>query len=212
MMMHNCKLVRRLIRDQHGVAFIEFAFAAPMLLTLMLGGVELTNFLLAHMRVNQIAVTVADNAGRIPVAVDEANIYEVFAGARVLGQDITFEDHGRVVLSSLQNNGRTGTTAGQMIHWQRCWGKLAIAPSYGVQGKGRTDNTLSDGMGPTGHKIRAAAETAVMFVEVTYEYQPLIGRGWLDVGRIRHESAFNVRSRVNQDIANGSGLAVHTCA
>lgn len=200
-----------LAQDTDGVAMVEFAMVAPVLLALILGGLELSNFALAHMRVNQIAMTVADNAGRIPTSVDEANIYEVFAGAEVLGDNLEFEDNGRVVLSSLQDNKGNGGNKGQMIHWQRCWGELDIEPAYGEQGKGRSDNSLSKGVGKGPKKMTAADNTAVMFVEVTYDYQPLVGPNWIAARQIRHESAFNVRARQNQDIGNAQALDVLDC-
>ena len=202
---------QHVVRDTDGVAMVEFAMVAPVLLILILGGLELSNFALAHMRINQIAMTVADNAGRIPTSVDEANIYEVFAGAEVLGDNLQFEENGRVVLSSLQDNKGYGADKGQMIHWQRCWGELDIAPAYGEQGKGRNDNSLSIGMGKGADKMTAANNTAVMFVEVTYDYQPLVGPNWIAARRIRHESAFNVRARQNQDIGNAQALSVLDC-
>lgn len=66
-------------------------------------------------------------------------------------------------------------------------------------------------MGRTGRKIIAAPNTAVMFVEVTYDYQPLVGRGWYNLPDIRIESALNVRGRQNQDISNVQGLTVQRC-
>ena len=203
----------RLHRDENGVAFVEFAFVAPILLTLILGGLELANYALAHLRVNQIAMTVADNAGRVQTGIDEANVYEVFSGAEVIGDPLNFEANGRIVLSSLQDNGQTGSDHGQMINWQRCWGDLEIDPAYGVEGDGREDDELEDGMGKDGSKILSVPDSAVMVVEVTYDYQPLIGSGFMPVsGQIRHESAFNVRGRTNNDITNSQDLVVQTCA
>ena len=83
---------------------------------------------------NQIATTVADNAGRVTTGIDEANIYEVFAGANAIGTSMDFEANGRVVLSSLQDNGRTGSNHGQMINWQRCWGDLDAGAIDGQAG------------------------------------------------------------------------------
>ena len=201
----------RLRRDTRGLALVEFALAAPLLLLLILGGLELVNYALAHMRVNQIAMTVADNAGRVVTGIDEANVYEVFAGAEVIGDPLDFEDNGRVVLSSLQDNGKTGTKKGQMINWQRCWGALDVDPAYGVEGTGRNNNTLKDGMGQPGSRIISMPDTAVMVVEVSYEYQPLLN-GWLPLTpTIRHESAFNVRGRQNNEISNTQDLDELDC-
>jgi hypothetical protein len=202
----------RLGRDERGLAFVEFAIGAPVLLFLILGGLEVVNYGLALLKVNQIAMTVADNAGRVTTGIDEANVYEVFAGASVIGDSMGFKEHGRIVLSSLQDNGQSGSNHGQMINWQRCWGELAVDPSYGTEGTGRTDNTLEDGMGPEGNKITSVPGTAVMFVEVTYDYQPLIGSGILPLsGTIRRETAFNVRGRQNNDISNTEQLAMQSC-
>lgn len=197
-------------RSQDGVAMIEFAFAAPIFVVLVLSGLELTNLAVAQMRVSQMAMTVADNAGRVSTGIDEANVHEVMAGADVIGGSIDFEPNGRIVLSSLQDNEKTDSSKGQTILWQRCWGDLGVAPAYGAEGKGKNNNSLqSMGSGP--NKMAAAADTAVMFVEVTYDYQPLVGTGFFAPPRIRYESAFNVRGRQNNDLTNSQGLAEMTC-
>lgn len=207
------RFIRRLARDNSGLAFLEFALAAPILLLLILGGLELANYSLAHMRVNQIAMTVADNAGRVDTGIDEANIYEVFAGADVIGSPMDFKANGRVILSSLQDNGNKGVDKGQMINWQRCWGDLAIGSDYAAQDDGRNDSSLKDGIGRSGNKIYSLEDTAVMFVEVVYDYTPLIDTSYMIVNpRIRHESAFNVRGRTNNDITNSQGLSVNSCS
>ena len=50
---------------------------------------------------------------------------------------------------------------------------------------------MAAGMGPSGNKIKAADGTAVMFVEVSYDYTPLFP-GVIPAKRLRYESAFNV--------------------
>jgi hypothetical protein len=211
--MRALRFLGRLRRDEHGLAFIEFAFMAPILLFLTLGGLELANYALTHLKVNQIAMTVADNAGRVTTGIDEANVYELFAGAGVIGESMDFEGHGRIVLSSLQDNGKKKKDHGQMINWQRCWGDLDVDPAYGVEDDGRENASLKDGMGPIGNKIVSIPGTAVMFAEVTYEYQPLISASIMPVeATIRHESAFNVRGRQNNDISNTQDLAKLECS
>lgn len=202
---------RDLRRSESGLALTEFAFALPVFVVLLLGGLEVSNFALTHMRVNQIAMTVSDNAGRVRTGIDESHIYEVFAGADLVGRSLDFEANGRIVLSSLEPNGRTGSTAGQMINWQRCHGDLNVAPRYGVENTGRTNATLANGMGAAGNRIVAAPDTAVMFVEVTYRYEPVIFGGVGDARDIRYESAFNVRERTNQNISNTQGLTLNSC-
>jgi len=202
--------LRRLRASESGLALTEFAIALPVLLVLLLGGLETSNLALTHLRVNQIAMTVADNAGRVRTGIDESHIYEVFAGADLVGSSIDFAENGRIVLSSLEPNGRTGSTEGQWIRWQRCHGELPVSPAYGTEGTGRTNATLRDGMGPDGNKIASASGTAVMFVEVTYNYRPVLSN-FGGTQTIRYESAFNVRERTNQSISNTQGLPQKRC-
>ncbi|GMM94191.1 TadE/TadG family type IV pilus assembly protein [Qipengyuania sp. MTN3-11] len=204
--------MRRLLRSSSGLAMVEFAFALPIFVALLFGGLEVINLVMAHMRVSQIAITVADNAGRVRQGIDEADIYETFAGADQMGNMINFAQNGRIVLSSLEPNRQSGGNAGQMINWQRCYGSMNVAPSYGRQGQGRTNSSLAAGMGPAGQRIRAADGTAVMFVEVTYRYTPTLVPSIVNNGlTMRYESAFNVRERTNQDITNTQNLAVNSC-
>lgn len=205
------KVVRRILASQKGVAMVEFAFAVPILIFATLAGLELTNLMAVHMRLTQIAMTVADNAGRVNTSIDEANIYEVFAGAELIGANLDFANKGRIVLSSLEPNGLTGSSAGQMINWQRCHGSLPIAPKYGYQGTGRTNASLASGMGPANNRITAESGTAVMFVELTYRYTPLIFAGIGGQRDIRYERAMNVRERTNQAITNSQSLPLKSC-
>ncbi len=202
---------KRLQAAREGVAMVEFGLIAPIVLLLILGGLEIVNYALSHMRVSQMAMTVADNAGRVPTSIDEANIYEVFAGAEVIGAPMDFKANGRLILSSVQVNEGKGNNKGQMINWQRCWGDLAVEPAYGKQNKGRKDNSLKHGVGSPGKRIGALKGTAVMLVEVTYDYQPLVAGAWVPTQQIKYESAFNVRGRQNQNITNAQSLTVNTC-
>jgi len=70
-------LVRRLKGSVSGLAATELALTMPLILA-GLGGVELANYGVTIMRVNQLAVQVADNASRIGDESQLANrkIYE----------------------------------------------------------------------------------------------------------------------------------------
>ena len=201
----------RIGSDSRGAALVEFAIGLPVMLILVLGGLEVTNLALAHLQVSNVAVTTADNAGRVPVQMDETDIDEIFAGAKVVGQSIDLEGQGKVVLSSLQDNGQVGGAKGQTIRWQRCFGRKSEQPAYGREGRGRTDNALRDGMGPSGRKIVAQLGTGVMFVEVTYDYRPIAFASVIGNREIRYESAFNVRERTELGITNTRGSPVKSC-
>src|SRR3546814_1088407 len=69
---------------------------------------------------------------------------------------------------------------------------MEVASAYGVEGVGATGTDFK-GMGPVGREVTAAAGTAIMFVEVTYEYQPLLFGAWLGPRTIRSTAAYNIR-------------------
>jgi hypothetical protein len=186
---------RHLARSTRGAVMLEMAFAIPFLVLVGFGGLEIANLTLAHTRVSQLGLNTADNAARIAAGsnlaqpeVREVDINEVFAGAERQAASLNFENNGRIILSSLQRN----SDGGQTIKWQRCFGNLEVASAYGVEGTGAT-GTDFPGMGPEGREVTAVAGTAIMFVEVTYEYQPLLFGAWLGPQTIRSTAAYNIR-------------------
>jgi len=189
--------IARLRRDQGGVAVVEFGLAAPLLALLGLTGVETANLVLAHLRVSQAALALADNASRIGIdsdlsvkQVQEREVNEVLLAANMQSGSMNLFDHGRVILSSLQVN----ADGGQWIKWQRCKGLLRADSSYGKEGDGSSGTGL-DGMGPEASRIRAVPASAVMFVEVWYDYQPIIAPTSLAPQRLHYNAAFTVRDR-----------------
>jgi hypothetical protein len=185
-------LLSELRRDVSGLALIEFAYVIPILTSLGIGGIELTNYANTNMKISQAAMALADNMSRVglesslsSVQIREADVNDGLIGFQRQTNGLNFGPNGRVVLSSLERN----ADGGQWIHWQRCFGSLAVAPSYGTQGTGTT-GTAFLGMGPAAGRVTAPVDTAVMFVEVTYTYQPLFTGFFLRNRTIRHEASF----------------------
>ena len=198
--------------DDSGVALTEFALTLPLFLILIMGGLEVTNLALVHLRLNHMAEATADNASRVGSQMDENDIAEIFAGLQREGTSIDFANKGDVVLSSVQDNGETDSKKkGQTIRWQRCLGKKKTPPAYGKEGKGKSDNALKNGIGPPGHQVAAQPGTAIMFAEVTYDYQPMIFAEIFGSRQLRYESAFNVRERTELGITNVRGKPVKSC-
>lgn len=216
-----------------GLALTEFAFALPILLTLSLFGIETANFAMAHLRVNNIAVMTADNAARVRDSIDETDIVEIFTGAKMAGSGINFAQNGRIILSDLEMS--PINSARQWMRWQRCDGALNTNPSYGrpitLTGANITNGTevyqadrqtpsltpsswvLSSliNVGGSSSTITAQSGTAVMLVEVVYNYQPIIPNSFLSGRQIRYESAFNVRQRVDQTLRNVTRITPRSC-
>lgn len=186
---------RRLVRSARATVIIEMAFAIPFLVLVGFGGMEVAHMTLAYTRVSQLGLNTADNAARIAAGsnmaqpqIREVDINEVFAGAEKQAAGLNFKANGRIILSSLERN----PEGGQWIHWQRCYGDLQVASAFGAEGTGATGLNFK-GMGPVGKEVTAASGTAVMFVEVVYQYDPLLYRGLLGPRTIRANAAYNIR-------------------
>lgn len=194
------RLARRLAGDTSGLALVEFAFAAPLLLGMGMLGTDTAYLVITHMQVSQVAMQVADNASRVGEQdvltarkVFERDIAETLIGAEKLGENVDIFQQGRIIISSLQQNAQ----GGQWIAWQRCRGALNVNSSFGLPGDGAT-GTSFPGMGTPGRYITASQGTAVMFVEVVYDFQPLTPITVFEGRRISYTAAFNVRD--NRDL------------
>lgn len=187
--------VERIARDVRATVIIEMAFAIPFLVLVGFAGLEIANLTLTNTRISQIGLSAADNASRIAFGnnlslprVREIDINQVFTGVQEQAKGLDFQTRGKIILSSLERN----PDGGQWIKWQRCYGNLAVSSSYGTQGQGATGTAIA-GMGPAGRQVAASTGTAVMFVEIVYDYQPLLYGKWLGSKRIRSTAAFNIR-------------------
>ena len=182
---------RSLLSCRSGVAMIEFALGAPFLLMAGLWGTETANLALVNMKIGQLAVHIADNASRIGDTstlqdrmIYESDINDLIYGAQIQAGGIGLYDNGRVTLSSVEVN----ENGAQFIHWQRCRGAKRTHSNYGEEG-----DLLPAGIGPKRSEVIAEAGNAVIFVEISYTYQPLISDRFIPNREITSIAAFVVR-------------------
>jgi hypothetical protein len=195
------RIKRNLLRSRSGVAAVEFAVTVPFLMILGLWGAELANMAIVRMRVAQLTMHLADNASRIGDTalltnrrIFEADLNDLIAGSNVNASNLNFYEYGRAVISSLEVNASNQ----QYIHWQRCKGKKAFVSDYGVQGA-----VVLTGLGPAGEEVTAEPNDAVIFVEVSYDYQPLITNRFFGATTMKAVESFTVR--VTRDLT-GAGI------
>ena len=76
-----CSLAHRLKRDDSGMAAIEMAFIFPVMITMLIGLVDVTDGLSANRKVTITANTLGDLISQEPGTTTKANIDGIFAGA-----------------------------------------------------------------------------------------------------------------------------------
>lgn len=216
-MIGSCTLtrLRHLWRtDRRGLATIEFAICAPVLMMAGGYGIELANYSIVSLRVSQAALNLADNGSRVGsmnslsiVQLRESDINDVLRAIRLQGDSIGLTTYGRVTLSSVENIQQSYDSAPvQRIHWQRCIGLRsganydssygATQPTDGTTAASSTaGTTIAAGIGDPGYKVNAPSGSGLIFVEINYDYQPLFGPMFLGTKRIHNIASLIVRDR-----------------
>jgi Flp pilus assembly protein TadG len=72
-------LLRRLNRNDDGVAAIEFAFIAPLVFTLFVGAVEVSQAFTVDRRVMQVATTTGDLVARADSSITQTDMTDIMA-------------------------------------------------------------------------------------------------------------------------------------
>lgn len=213
--------LRRLKLDQSGLAVTEFAFSLPIFLGIGMFGSESAFLFAANTAVSQAALTLADNASRLgqngtgtgTPTITDADVKQALDGLRLQTNKIGLLENGRVILSSLEVGNNSAGVPRQFIRWRRCLGLRMDVSDYGGPSTPNTAPASFQGLGPSTARVQAVANTAVMFVEIEYRYQPLFGEAFLAETILRQEAAFNIRDDRNlgAGLVNNIGTAATTC-
>ncbi|SDA11977.1 TadE/TadG family type IV pilus assembly protein [Sphingomonas sp. NFR15] len=208
---------RRLRADRSGLAMIEFALSAPIVLGIGCYGTELANLALVNMRISQIALNLADNASRVGAysglttqQLREVDINDILQAARYQGASIGLTKNGRITLSSLENVSQSYDKGAivQRIHWQRCLGakkgagydsqfKANVAVAAGSDAsQANKGYDLPGGISDNGGAaISPPGGSGLMYVEINYLTKPLFGAWLVPPQRIHYTASFIVRDK-----------------
>lgn len=209
--------LKQIASDNSGLALIEFAYSLPIFLGLGMYGSEVAYLTLQKTSLSQTTVSVSDNAARMGTTVNddisktifESDIIQLIAGAAIQAGDIDLMENGRIIISSLEVN----EDGDQVIAWQRCRGKLDVDSEYGDEGTNGTDDVSFVGMGATGSELQAVEGDAIMYVEISYQYQPLFGDMFMEPTILYEEAAYNIRDSRDLDagLRNDGVDEAYTC-
>ncbi|MEJ7934003.1 pilus assembly protein [Sphingobium sp. AN558] len=216
--MTSARFIRALFTSARAVAAVEFGLTLPLMTAVAFTGAELTSYVTTKMRVSQLALHVADNAARIGSGtvlankqITEAQINDLLTGAGLQGGRLDLYGNGRVILSSLEPVANPNPTNRYRIRWQRCRGAKIWPSSYG-----RGGDTNLTGITVSGQLATAPDDGALMFVEISYNYQPLIARLFIPQSQITAIAAMTVRDQRDygggtNGIYNNENVVPSTC-
>ena len=171
-------LWRRFFGAEAGTLAVELAMSVPVVLALMVAGVEVTRFVLLNQKVERTSATMADLVAQSEV-LSEAALLNLVGAARHVMTPYPIDTDGRIVVSSLTNP--TGTSP--RVVWQRGYGAGGGASHFGVQG----------GVAQLPEDFVVRSDENVIAVEVFYDYQPVLATDVLAAGPVYSFALFRPR-------------------
>jgi Flp pilus assembly protein TadG len=139
--------------DRRGVSAIEFAIIAPLMITLYLGGVEVTQAVAINRKTTLVAHTVADLVAQVSKVTD-ADMQDVLTASSTVATPYPAANLTVTVSSIVINNAGVATVA---------WSDTLHGTARTVNSAVTLDATL------------AVPNTSLILGEVSYSYTPTFG-------------------------------------
>ena len=167
--------LRGFAADQDGVSAVEFAILLPLMLTLYLGGVEISQAVSADRKTTLVAHTVGDLTAQSSNVTSAGDILNFFDAASKVAYPFPAANF-KVTLSSVCIDS-TGTRA--TIGWSQT--------QNGTVRSGTVTSSIPSAL--------MIANTSLIWGEATYAYKPTIG--WTITGTLNLKDQFFLRPRLS---------------
>lgn len=115
----------RLRRHRRGAVLVEMALITPVFLTMLMGSLELGNFVVTYQKVSRIAGTYADMIAEGGDQLTEQQIKDLLASANTIAHPVNLATNGRVIITAVIGQG-----GGNRPLWRRCTGSLAVTTAF----------------------------------------------------------------------------------
>jgi Flp pilus assembly protein TadG len=166
----------RLAKDERGVSAVEFAMLLPLMVTLYLGGVEVSQGISIDRKVTLASRTVADLTSQVS-SITAAGVTDLLkASAAILAPYPS--DKAKITVTSLKIDANSKVT----VDWSQSQGGSAHA-------KGST---------PTIPTALIVPNTSLIWGEVSYEYKPVVG--YVLTGTLTLKDQIFMRPRLSESV------------
>ncbi len=152
------RVLRRLKRDRRGTLAVEMAVATPVVIGLLLSGVEVTRYVLLNQKIERASATMADLVSQSET-LSEGGLINLFSATAYVMDPFDLVADGHLVVSSISATNNNPAR----INWQRSFGGGSGGSAIGVEG-----GTASL---PAGFVVRD--NETVVVTEVFYGYEPM---------------------------------------
>jgi Flp pilus assembly pilin Flp len=157
-------MIRRFLKDESGVSLTEFAVAVPVLVLMLVGGMEVSRMVLLSQKVDRVTTTTSDLIGQAET-LTQAEINNIFNAANSILTPFVLAGNGRIVVTSLWlDNGVP------RVCWQRSFpGTTPGTSNFPAPGFRATL--------PSGLQLRTSE--AILAAETFFNYSPAF---WRELG------------------------------
>ncbi len=123
------RVLGRLKRDRRGTLAVEMAVATPVVIGLLLSGIEVTRYVLLDQKIERASATMADLVSQAET-LNEGGLANLYAATTYVLEPFDLAADGQVVMSSIgAGNGNPAR-----INWQRSFGAGSGGSAFGVEG------------------------------------------------------------------------------
>lgn len=175
--------LRKFGRSKSGLAAVEFALIAPVMVTMLLGTVELCDALRCHEKVTMLASTGADLVAQA-TSVSSSDMSNIFDAVNAVLYPYS-SANAKIVISSIYSDGNGGGT----VDWSQEQNATALTAGNSV--------TIPSGLMPKDECAKDAC--SIILATVTYEYSSPFGRFF--IGTVPMTDTFYTRPRRSTEVA-----------
>lgn len=174
-------LLRRLSSDRRGGLIAEFAAAMPVLVLLLLGGVEVSRFALLNQKMDRLATAMGDLVAQAET-LTAAELDQLFLAAEHVASPFDVQAKGLIIITSASIPAGQAAGSPVIVNWQRKTGDVVATSTVGAVG---AQAQLPVGLAPLNQTVITA--------EVFYEFTPLLVGALVPAQRIYHRAFFRPR-------------------
>lgn len=177
------KRLRHFLRAREGLAAVEFGLIAPVLVTMLLGTIEVCNALQCHTKVTELASTAADLVAQ-ETSVSATDMNNIFDATTSLLYPFA-DNNAKIIVTSILSDGNGGGKVGWSVG-HNTTGHTAGQPIV-------IPTNLMD-------KTSCAANAcSVILAEVTYSYTSPLGK--FIVGTVNMADIFYAHPRKSTTVS-----------
>jgi Flp pilus assembly protein TadG len=169
--------LRRFARDKRGISAVEFAMLLPLMVTLYLGGVEVSQAVAIDRKVTMIARTVADLVAQV-TSVNATDMTNILAASTAVVAPYP-DTKLKIVISRVDID---GSSVAKVI-----WSKTKNGTARAVNSTVTLPSALT------------VANTSLIWAETSYDYKPTIG--YVISGTLTLADKIYMRPRLSDTVA-----------